>query len=94
MYAVFKFKNGDKKIEELYANDLVSRQSIIKRDAKSLSLEGPETYLLIEGNENAIQKALKIAGENQIKGNEAERIYGIIKKAEDEASLGMGAIFG
>ncbi len=94
VYVVFKFNSGDKKIEELYANDVISRQSIIKRDAKSLSLEGSGIYVLIEGSEKGIQRAREIAGEYEVKGEEASRIYELIKKSEDEASMGMGAIFG
>ncbi len=94
VYVIFKFKSGDKKIEGLYANDVVSRQSIIKRDAKSLSLDGSEIYVLVEGSEEGIQNARKIAGEYEMRGEEAIKIYQLIKKSEDEASLGMGAIFG
>ncbi len=94
MYAVFKFKGEDAKIRKMYQDDVISRQSIVKRDAKSLGLEGNEIYLLIEGTEEAIEKARKIAGDMEIKGQDGEKIYRKIKESEEEASLGMGAIFG
>ncbi len=94
MHALFKFAGEDAKIREMYQNDLVGRQSIVKRDAKSLGVNGSEVYVLIEGTEEAIEEARKIAGEYEIKGPEAEEIRERIKKAEEEASLGMGAIFG
>ncbi len=93
MYVVLKFKPGEKKIEELYRDDVVGRQSIIKRDAKSLGLEGNEIYLLVEGSKEAIKRVREIAGDNELKEG-VEKIYQKIKEAEEEASLGMGAIFG
>ncbi len=94
MYAVFKFNGEDARIREIYQDDTIGRQTIIKRDAKSLGLEGSEIYLVVEGAEEAIEKARKIAGEMEIKGQEGEDVYRKIKKSEEEASLGMGAIFG
>jgi len=94
MYAIFKFNSGDRKIDELYRDDIISRQTIIKRDTRSLGMEGSDIYILIEGSEEAIEKVRKIAGEFEMKDEEKERIYRKIKEAEEEASLGMGAIFG
>ena len=93
MYAIFKFNSGDRKIDELYRDDIISRQTIIKRDTRSLGMEGSDIYILIEGSEEAIEKVRKIAGEFEMKDGR-EEIYRKIKEAEEEASLGMGAIFG
>ncbi len=93
VYAIFKFSPGDRKIDELYKDDAISRQTIVKRDARSLGMEGSDIYVLIEGSEEAIEKARKIAGESEMKDGR-EEIYRKIKEAEEEASLGMGAIFG
>jgi hypothetical protein len=94
MYAVFKFSGDNAKIREMYQNDIVGRQSIVKRDAKSLGMKGNEVYVVVEGTEDAIEEARKIAGEFELKGPRALEIYERIKKAEEEVSLGMGAIFG
>ena len=94
MYAVFKFGNTEKKIEDIYNDELLSRQSIVKRDGKSLGLKDNSIYLIIEGSEEAIKKARKIAGENELKEEAAEGIYRKVKESEEEATLGMGAIFG
>ena len=93
MYAVFKFKKGDKKIDEIYRDDLLNRQSISKRDGKSLGLNDDYIYLMIEGSEDAIKRIREIAGESELK-EDAEEIYRKIKESEEAASLGMGAIFG
>ena len=94
MYVVFKFKGEDAKMREIYQDDLVGRQTIIKRDAKSLGLDGKEVYMVVEGSSDAIERAKEIAGDFMIEGEEAEKIYNRIKESEEEASFGMGAIFG
>ncbi len=94
MYVVFKFKGEDAKMREIYQDDLIGRQTIIKRDARSLGLDENEIYMFVEGSSDAIEKAKEIAGEFIIEGEEAEKIYKRIKESEEEASLGMGAIFG
>ena len=93
MYAVFKFPKGAKQIDELYHDDIVSRQSIVKRDGKSLNLDD-SIFVLIEGSEAAIERANSIAGMYRLSGSEEEDIYRKIKESEDAASMGMGAIFG
>ncbi|ADD08723.1 hypothetical protein [Candidatus Aciduliprofundum boonei] len=94
MYVVFKFKGEDAKMREMYQDDLVGRQTIIKRDAKSLGLDGKEVYIVVEGSSDAIERAKEIAEDFIIKGEEAGKIYRKIKESEEEASFGMGAIFG
>ena len=93
MYAVFKFPKGAKEIDEIYKDDVVSRQTLIKRDGASLGLESA-IYVVLEGSEESVKKAREIAGKYELSGKEAEEIYKKIKDAENEASLGMGAIFG
>ncbi len=93
MYAVFKFEKNAKEIDEIYRDDVVSRQTVIKRDGSSLGMDNA-TYLLVEGSEEAIERAREIAGNYEIRGEEAKKVYEKIKEAEDAASLGMGAIFG
>jgi hypothetical protein len=58
MHAIFKVPVENKgKIDQLLKDDLVSRQSITVRDAAALSMEGKETFVLIEGSEEALEKA-------------------------------------
>jgi hypothetical protein len=94
MYVVLKFKGEDSKIREIYGDDLIGRQTLIKRDAKSLGMEGKDVYLLVEGSLEAVEKAKEMATDFVLQGKEAEEIYKKIKESEEEASLGMGAIFG
>ncbi|MFQ5883589.1 MAG: hypothetical protein ACE5IO_00645 [Thermoplasmata archaeon] len=97
MYAIFKVlveKKG--KIDEILKDDLVSRQSIVVRDASALSMESKETFVLIEGSDEAIKKAEELFEEvgEKLEGSEAEEIYNKIKEKEDDAAGGMGLLFG
>ena len=78
-------------------DDLVSRQSILNRDASSLSIKKDVTYIKIEGSEDGLKKAEKIAKELKFKKlnkKESEEINIKIKEQEDSAADGMGMIFG
>jgi len=79
-------------------DDLVSRQSIMIRDSKSLGIEGDSIYVKIDGSEEAVKQAEKIAKENELgkKLNEEESkpIMDRIEEEEESASEGMGFIFG
>lgn len=97
MHAIFKVPVENKgKIDQLLKDDLVSRQSITVRDAAALSMKGKETYVLIEGSEEALEKAddlFKEAGD-KLEGKDVESIFKTIKDKELEAEGGMGLLFG
>jgi hypothetical protein len=82
----------------LKQDDLVSRQSITIRDAKSLGLEGENVYIKIEGNDDAIVKAEEIVNTHclgkKLSANKAQPIDTKIREEEESASEGMGFIFG
>ncbi len=95
MYAVFKIpKSKLDVLENIYKDDSIGRQTIVKRDGRSLGLDDEGVYLLIEGSEPAVKKAREILKEMEMSPNDAEIVYAKIKESEEEASLGMGAIFG
>ncbi len=97
MYAIFKVPVENKgKVDQQLKDDLVSRQSITLRDAAALSMEGKETYVLIEGSEEALEKADELFKEvgDKLEGKDAESIFKNIKDKEAEAEGGMGLLFG
>ncbi len=96
-YAIFEIKKDDEKIiDEIKKDDLVSRQSIWTRDAKSLGIEGEAIFLKIEGDEEAIEKAKEIIKDKGkiLEGEEKEKINEKFVADEEKASEGMGFIFG
>lgn len=96
-YVIFEVKSEDAgKINELIKDDLVSRQSILTRDSSSLDLKGNFLYLKIEGGEEGLKRAKKLAKELNLKkldGKKAKEIDKKIKEQEDSAASGIGMIF-
>lgn len=84
------------KASVLFQDDLVSRQSVTARDARSLGLPGNDRYVLIEGSESAVARAVELAKgiADPLSGPDAERIYRRFRSQDDEAASGMGLIFG
>ncbi len=96
-YAIFEIKKENESvIEEIKKDDMVSRQSIWTRDAKSLGIEGESIFLKIEGDEEAIKKAEEILKEKarKLEGEEREKVNEKFVADEERASEGMGFIFG
>jgi len=97
-YVIFEVKSEEVgKINQMLKDDLVSRQSILNRDASSLNLKKDVSYLKIEGSEEGLKKAEEIAKELKFKKlnkKESDEINIKIKEQEDSAADGMGMIFG
>ena len=97
MYVIFKVtKENTGRINNLLKDDVVSRQSIIIRDANALDVKGDETYLKIEGSTEGLKRAeelAKEAGFTRLNDKEASEINKKIEEQEDSAATGMGMIF-
>ncbi|NPA75246.1 MAG: hypothetical protein GXO25_04095 [Euryarchaeota archaeon] len=93
MYAVFKFSKSAKEIDALYRDDVVARQTLIKRDGSALGLDDA-IYIVVEGSEEAINRAKELAKEFLLNDSDAKDVYKKIKDEEESASMGMGALFG
>ena len=97
-YVIFEVKTEEvSKINQMLKDDLVSRQSILNRDASSLNIKKDVSYIKIEGSEEGLKKAKEIAKEFKFKklnNKESKEINIKIKEQEDSAADGMGMIFG
>ena len=96
-YVIFEAKTEDSgKINKIIKEDIVSRQSILTRDSRSLNLKGDFLYLKIEGSDEGIKKAEELAKEFEIKKldkKKAKEINEKIQEQEESAASGMGMIF-
>jgi hypothetical protein len=84
------------KINTLTKDDVVSRQSILTRDASSLDMKGDVSFVKVEGNDTGIKQAEKLAKELKFKklpDNKAKKINEKIMEQEDSAASGIGMIF-
>jgi hypothetical protein len=97
MYRIFRLPSAQSaRAEILWKDDLVSRQSVTARDAKSLGLRGDDRYVVIEGSEAALARATELLKDvaRPLDGSDADRVYRRFRAQEDEAASGMGLIFG
>jgi hypothetical protein len=96
-YVIFEVKAAEAgKINTLIKDDLVSRQSIVIRDANSLDIKEEVSYLKIEGSTEGIKRAEELAkelGMKKLPDKKAQTIDEKIKEQEDSAATGMGMIF-
>ena len=96
-YVIFEVKSAEAgKISTMLKDDVVSRQSIVIRDANSLEIKKEVTYLKIEGSPEGLKRAEELAkelGMTKLKEKKAKTINDKIKEQEDSAATGMGMIF-
>ena len=97
-YVIFEVKTEEVgKINQMLKDDLVSRQSILTRDASSLSIDKDVSYVKIEGSKEGLKKAGEIAKDLKFKKLSKKKSGEVNKKIEeqeDSAADGMGMIFG
>lgn len=97
MYAVFLFESeAAPRAREVLQDDLVSRQSVTIRDAKTLGSSLDGLLVLIEGEEAAIKKFEELSGEasRRLPEEEAVELFKLLKKEEEDAAEGVGFLFG
>jgi hypothetical protein len=96
-YVIFSVPNENKnKVKEVLRDDIISRQSITTRDAGALKIEKEVQFILIEGDEKALDRAKEMFKDlgTVEEGQAAEDIYSKFKEDEAEAAQGVGFIFG
>lgn len=97
-YIIFEVKNDHAgNISKLTKDDLVSRQSILTRDASALDIDKDVSYVKIEGSQEGLKKAKELAEEQgfaKLSEKDAKEINDKILAEEEEAADGMGMIFG
>jgi hypothetical protein len=96
-YVIFEVKAAEAgKINTLIKDDLVSRQSIVIREANSLDIKAEVSYLKVEGSTEGLKRAEELAkelGMKKLPVKKAKTIDEKIKEQEDSAATGMGMIF-
>lgn len=96
-YVIFEVKSAEAgKIQTMLQDDIVNRQSIVIRDANSLDIKEPVSYLKVEGSPEGLKRAEVLAkelGMTKLPVKKAKKIEEKIKEQEDSAATGMGMIF-
>lgn len=98
MKAVFFIpsENYSKVKNEVYGDELISRQTINFRESRSLGFDKDGYYLEIEGSDEARKKAKELVGDKgkELEGKEKEEVLAKISEQEESAAQGFGSIFG
>ncbi|MFQ5986873.1 MAG: hypothetical protein ACE5KQ_05895 [Thermoplasmata archaeon] len=97
MDAVFLFpKEAAARSREVLEDDLISRQSVTLRDARSLGMERDGTLVFIQGDVAAIQRfeALVENAAERLAEGEAASLTTRLRKEEEDAAEGVGLLFG
>ncbi|TLZ59205.1 MAG: hypothetical protein E6K13_10080 [Methanobacteriota archaeon] len=82
--------------DAILRDDVVSRQSIVERDADALGFPGLGSLVLVEGDEKAVARAAELfkgVGED-LAAERASAIRQKIRDQEDDVAAGVGQIFG
>jgi hypothetical protein len=86
-------KRGD--LDQLLAEDAVSRQSITVKDAKAFDLARAGVILILEGDEKVLEHAeARVKAMGGAVPPEAAAVYARFREESDEAAGGMGFVFG
>jgi alpha-D-ribose 1-methylphosphonate 5-triphosphate synthase subunit PhnG len=88
-------KNLQKGKDLLLKDDVVSRASIMWKEAKAFGFS-QGYYCYISGTEEQVKRAVELAKEllKEVKEKEKEKVIRKIKEEQDRALEGMGGIFG
>jgi hypothetical protein len=83
-------------VDLLFKDDIVGRQSVTVRDAKSLGLKGNDEYVVVEGSEAGVARAAELLKSiaKPLDAKKADAVYRRFKAQDEEAASGMGLIFG
>jgi hypothetical protein len=96
-YIIFEVKQENAgKINKLIKDDIVSRQSILTRDSRSLDIKGEFSYVKIEGSNEGLKQAECLAKElgfKKLSDKKAKEVDKKIEEQETSAASGMGMIF-
>src|SRR5205814_796085 len=78
------------------SDDLVSRQSVTVREARSLGLKGDDRFIVIEGSEAGLARAVELLKDvaPPLEGAKADDVYRRLRSQDEQAASGMGLIFG
>src|SRR5438876_11813825 len=97
VYRVFRLPAAHaEKANVLLGDDLVSRQSVTVREARSLGLKGDDRFIVVEGREAALARAVALLKDvaPPPAAAKADDVYRPLRSRDDQAACGTGGISG
>lgn len=95
MYRIFLFEKSQiDKINLMETDDVLSRQSITKKDGSGYGEDG-KIIVILEGSPDIFERVGKIVGKlSEPSEKKGKEIYNKIKQEEEDAQGGVGFLFG
>jgi len=96
MYEVLEVEAEKKDvIDDILSDDLISKQNTKVREGSSLGFKEGVSYVMVEGSEEAVERAIELFKDEEIEPAEnREEIRQKIKEEGEAAAEGMGTVFG
>ncbi|MGC8608576.1 MAG: hypothetical protein ACP5UV_01755 [Thermoplasmata archaeon] len=95
MFVVYSYKKENEKyVNEMLAEDRISRLTVVKRDGNAYGIDG--SIIMLEGGNDIIASLKDIESDKIVRldDKKSKEIYEKIKKENESAEGGMGFIFG
>lgn len=94
-FQVYRFPSSARaRLDEALGDDILSRQSLVIRDARHFGVPGDHIFLFVEGAEAGIVRADAVLLDFGERAPDAETLHKLLKDEEDAAAGGLGSIFG
>ncbi|MEF8832039.1 MAG: hypothetical protein V5A66_00800 [Candidatus Thermoplasmatota archaeon] len=96
MYEVLEVEAKKKDvIDDILSDDLISKQNTNVRDGSSLGFKEGVSYVMVEGKEEAVEKAVDLFKEEDVEPAEnSDEVREKIKEEGEAAAEGIGTVFG
>ncbi len=97
MYRIFRIPSAKLgAVDDVYKDNVVGRQSITVREARTLGVGGEGSLVLIEGSDEGVARAAELLKDHAtaLTGAESEAAYKAFRSQDDQAASGMGLVFG
>lgn len=94
-FQVYRFPSSARaRLDAALADDIVSRQSLVIRDARHFGVPGDYIFLFVEGSDAGIFRADAVLLEFGERAPAAATLMDLLKAEEDQAADSLGAVFG
>lgn len=94
-FQVYRVRSADRaRLEAALGDDILSRQSLVLRDARHFGLPGDFVYLFVDGSEAGIIRADGVLLDFAERAPDAAALHERLRAEEDEAASSLGSIFG
>lgn len=94
-FQVYRFPSALRaRLDEALGDDILSRQSLVIRDARHFGVPGDWIFLFVEGEEKGIFRADAVLLEFGERAPDAKTLHDLLKAEEDNAASSLGSVFG